>query len=154
VNDLLETLAKAIHRDYVRRREEDGVEPNDASLAPWEDLPETLKESNRSQAADIHRKLAAAGYQVVRAPQGDVPETNFEDEEIELLAELEHERWVDERLASGWRLDATRDVHTKRSPYLIPWAELTEDIRDLDRDSVRRIQVFLAQAGFAVLRVP
>jgi len=150
----IEKLAEAIHRDYVRRCKDRGIKPDDASLAKWEDLPETLRQSNRSQAAGLPRKVATAGYKVIPAPNRDTPKVNFNDQEVELLAELEHERWMSERLAAGWHLSDARDVDARRSPYLVPWAELSEDVRDLDRDTVRRIPIFLAQAGLAIVRRP
>jgi hypothetical protein len=148
----VEALAEAIHRDYIRRCEKEGIKVDDDSLAAWGDLSETLKASNRSQAADIHRKLTAAGYEVIRAPNKNVLAMHFDDQEVELLAQAEHERWVNERLADGWRLGEARDVEEKRSPYLVPWTYLSEDIRDLDRDTVRRIPIFLSDAGFSILR--
>ena len=57
-----ESLARAIHEDYVREQRKIGQSPGtNPSLVSWEDLPETLKESNRSQADHIGTKLKAVG---------------------------------------------------------------------------------------------
>lgn len=60
------------------------------------------------------------------------------NDEIELLAEIEHEDWIKERIESGWTL-GDKDVENKKSPYLIPYNELSEEIKDYDRDTIRNI---------------
>ncbi len=98
-------------------------------------------------------KLAAISCEI--APKGGAqrPAFEFSGEEVEQLAKLEHDRWEAERRADGWTYGATKDVDAKRSPYLIPWAELSEEVRDLDRDTVRKIPQFLAKVGLAVVRI-
>jgi len=148
-----EVMARAIHDDYVRRQRAEGHRSeDDPSLAAWESLPETLRDSNRHQSDDIEHKMAVLSYQIVEAAPGVAAVGAFGEGEVEHLAELEHERWTEERRAAGWTLGPVKDVHAKRSPYLVPWAELSEEVRDLDRDTVRRIPQFLATLGFAVVR--
>ena len=66
-----ETLARAIHDDYVAHQRLEGHTPEtNPSMAPWEDLPEHLKESNRDQAAHIGVKLAATGCGLSPSPTG------------------------------------------------------------------------------------
>jgi hypothetical protein len=67
---------------------------------------------------------------------------------------MEHLRWVEDRLRQGWRLGPRRDVAGKRSPYLVPWDELSEEVRDLDRDSVRAIPRLVAELGLSIFRRP
>jgi hypothetical protein len=151
-DDDTENLARAIHQDYLRRQGESVDAAADPSRAPWEALPETLRQSNRSQAADIERKLAAISCEAVSVDGIREPVRQFSPSEVEVLAHLEHERWMDERLASGWVFGSVKDVDTKRSPYLVPWDELSEEVRDLDRDTVRQIPQFLAGLGLVVVR--
>jgi hypothetical protein len=75
----------------------------------------------------------------------------FSSEEIETLAQMEHARWVDERKAAGWTYaPGNKDLENQTSPYLVPWEELTEDIKEIDRETVRSLPSFWAQAGFEV----
>jgi hypothetical protein len=149
----LEILAQAIHADYVRRRREQGPASDDPALASWDALPETLRHSNRDQARDIGRKLAAVGCELVpSADRHPPPAVEFTKPEIEYLARLEHDRWRGERQGDGWRSGPARDAERKLSPYLVPWESLTEDVRDLDRDTVRGLPGLLAVAGFTVRR--
>jgi hypothetical protein len=149
----LELVARAIHADYVRRMRSEGEgSSDDPSLLPWDELPETLRDSNRDQAADIESKLAAVSCEVATEAGGRVLVREFSADEIEQLAGLEHERWEAERLADGWTLGPVKDPVAKRSPYLVPWRDLSEDVRDLDRDTVRRIPQFLGEVGLLVVR--
>jgi hypothetical protein len=152
LNGRRETLAQAVHDDYVRRRREYGADPDDQALAPWEDLPETLRASSRAQAADLGEKLRTIGCELVPATNWDPPPLPFTATELEHLAVLEHQRWEGERRQDGWRPGPTRDPVRKISPYLVPWENLPEEIKDLDRDAIRALPIFLTRAGFAITR--
>jgi hypothetical protein len=96
--------------------------------------------------------VTAIGYEMYPAPARDVPETAFNDDEVERLAKMEHDRWFQERVSDGWTFGEQRDAQKKRSPYLVPWEQLSDDVRDLDRNTVRKIPTFAAQAGFVMRR--
>jgi len=149
-----EVLARAIHANYVanRRREGQSVETK-PSMAEWAQLPESLKESNRAQAASIWSKLAAIGCDIVPMTDWDAEPLVFTADEVEKLAPDEHQRWFKERMAAGWRLAAARDEQRKESPYLVGYEDLPEDVKEIDRDAVRGIPTFLAEIGYAVVRV-
>lgn len=149
----IEALARAIHSDYMKRSREQGAIGDDLSLRSWKALPEALRNSNRAQALDIEKKLTVVGCELIRKVSGDHPEFEFAEPEVEFLAKLEHKRWCEERLRAGWQLGASRDVRRKLSPYLVGWDSLTEEARDLDRDTVRGLPRFLAEAGFRIRRV-
>lgn len=149
---LLESLARAIHDEYVRaeRARAQSVVMN-PSTAPWEELPEALRESSRCQAADILDKLDAIDCDV-RPTRGAVgEESRLEPDEVEFLAELEHRRWVDERRRNGWVL-GPRDSLMKTTPYLMPWEELPEEMREYDRMFVRLIPDLLRAQGYRIIR--
>jgi release factor glutamine methyltransferase len=149
----VETLARAIHEDYVRRqRSRTTYAEGEPSLLPWDLLPESLKRSNRDQAIFIDAKLGAVGCDVVVLPGHEHRVFELEDQEIEFLARMEHERWVAERRGDGWTPGPERDLINKRTPYLVPWEGLSEAARDLDRDTVREIPRFLAEAGLGIVR--
>lgn len=46
----------------------------------------------------------------------DVPLFQFSEEEVELMAEMEHEGWVAEKLRKGWKYGPTRDDEAKTLP--------------------------------------
>lgn len=150
-SDLRETIAQAIHEAYRHARR--GKVLNRApSIARWDKLPDYLKESNRQQADHIFDKLHQIGCTVHKVTNRDITPITFTEDEIEIMAEMEHARWNMERLRDGWKWDEKRDVIKKTSPYLVGWSELPEDAKESDRQTVRRIPEFLAKVGLEVRR--
>lgn len=152
-----ERLAHAIHDTYGAVHENGmqaavarGQVPGGAaSLGPWDELPEEFKESNRAQAREIGERLAAIGC--IMVPTFD-PTLDFalDDDEVQLLARLEHERWMDERTAQGFEFGPVRGERTR--PDLVPWERLSDEARMRNMQAVRRIPGMLDRAGFQVLR--
>lgn len=141
----IDSIARAFHLHYILMKKKEAVnkgskfQRNERSLQHWTSLPESLKESNRQAADHIDVKLRSIGCErVIRRKE----KTNFKfkKEEIEILGEMEHNRWNAERYLDGWSL-GKKDVDNKKSPYLLEWSdpELPEDIKDYDRDLVRSI---------------
>lgn len=144
------------------------------SLVAYENLPEEIKEQNRDLVQDIPNKLAAAGY-VLHREEGKGQPQAFSKEEVDLLAEQEHERWVLLKLAQGWSYAPTRDDDARRHPDMVPWRELgpeerqqhygmdgasrvgpgtlPEDVKEKDLGLVRKIGSILSASGYTVTKV-
>jgi len=149
-----EIMARAIHEDYVRNEREKGFTPEtNPALVPWKDLPEHLRESNRAQAEHIHFKLEAIGCDVAITNDWDAQPIVFSPEEVELMAKMEHERFVEERLREGWKRGARKNLSKKTTSTLVPWDVLPEEEREKDRNAVRGISTLLAMARFQVYRL-
>jgi hypothetical protein len=147
-----EILARAIHEEYVRDQRQRGETPRtNPSMASWDRLAEDLQESNRRQAEHIGSKLHQAGCIIIPRTDWDEPLFSFTPEEVEALARSEHERFVAERQSQGWK-PGPKDVERKTSPYLVPWEELDEQARELDRNAVRHLPILLAKVGFRIQR--
>ncbi|MDQ3647193.1 MAG: RyR domain-containing protein [Actinomycetota bacterium] len=149
----IEILARAKHDDYLAREIARGTAADNPSAVPWQRLPESLRESNRSFAASVGAKLDAIGATL--APLGaESPREDLElDEELlEDLARAEHDRWVADLRADGWRhTRGSKDSERKLHPLLVPWEELSEPEREKDRDGVRGLPLMLARAGYRLL---
>jgi ppGpp synthetase/RelA/SpoT-type nucleotidyltranferase/ADP-ribose pyrophosphatase YjhB (NUDIX family) len=150
-DDALVQMARLAHAKFL----EEGRHKNkDRSMQPWESLGEDFRQSNRDQAAYMEQTLNAGGFDVKRAtgpfPVLDLTEARFDDA-VETMAQLEHGRWNVERTRSGWRYGEKRDPDQMISPYLVPWVDLAEDIREYDRVSVRRFPLMLARLGWQVV---
>ena len=76
----------------------------------------------------------------------------FSFDEIESLAEFNHEEWVKERISFGWTYSPYRDVEKKLSPYFVPWEELSDEIKEFDRDPIRNIPKILNLIAMKVVR--
>jgi hypothetical protein len=149
-----EILAHAIHEEYRQHMKEQGFTPQaKPSMVPWEDLPEVFKESNRGQAEHIQLKLETISCEIAMSNDWDEPLFEFSRREVELLAEMEHKRWVEGYLRNGWKYSSTRDDEAKTHPCLVRWDVLPDDEKDKDRVLVRHLPSFLAKEGFQVYRM-
>jgi voltage-gated potassium channel Kch len=150
-----ESLARAKHEEYVRHELARGVALGEGPMVAWEQLDEGWKDANRAFADGIGAKLAAAGCVLVPAPLIDPHATlfSFTPEELESLARSEHDRWVAERVRSGWRYGPERDDDRKIHPLIVDWDQLPDSERAKDREPVREIPEMLAYAGFEIVRI-
>lgn len=148
-----EILARAIHEEYRRDRLEKGetIESN-PSLVAWEELPETLKNSNRRQADYMGVKLKTVGCYIVPMTDWNADSVKFTADEIESMSQMEHDHWMKERLDDGWKHGAEKDIKKKISPFLVPWDDLPEEEKEKDRNPVREMPNFLSRAGFQIYR--
>lgn len=147
----VEVIARAMHERYLRERSDLGESPaENPTLVPWAELPESLRESNRSFARGIEEKLPLVGWELVE--QGGRAPLVVEPAEVELLAPQEHERWRRDLEADGWRFGPDRDPERRLHPMLVGWEELPAAEREKDRRAVEEIPGLLAAVGYAVRR--
>jgi len=150
----IEALARAIHKVYVDlRREKGDTETSNPSMAPWRELGEALRRSNREQASHIGAKLRAMSCSVNSLLDWDAPLFEFASDEVETLARMEHERYLKERHDAAWRYGPKRDLLLKTNPNLVPWGDLPETTREFNRDIVRQTPCHLAAEGFQICRL-
>jgi len=151
-----ETLARAMHEEYAADQTRRGVTAREnPAVVPWEQLPDDLRESNLRQADHIVAKLAAVGYDIAPLTDWDAEDFVFAPDEVEAMAEMEHARWMNERLAAGWRYDpGDKDLERKTSPFLLErWEDLPEEQKDIDRGAASDLPRLLASVGLQVVRV-
>jgi hypothetical protein len=74
----------------------------------------------------------------------------FDDDELGLLARIEHGRWVAERMALGYHLGPVREGRSH--PDLVPWEELSDEVRAKEMDAARELPATLASVGFQIVR--
>lgn len=126
-NRALEDEAQANHEAYL-----EGLAPEARRGQPdWVTLDESRKESNRW--AVLARRIKQTLWKDV--PKSERPAA------LERLAISEHNRWMAEKIMSGWRRgagpDGKQDREHRLHPDICPWSELTEDGREKDRVQVR-----------------
>ena len=146
-------IARAMHEDYVAREIAKGNTPEEnPSMVGWEALPERLKESNRHQADHLADRLRAFGYRIASITDRDAGLFEFEPDEIEAMARMEHDRWCEERRSAGYTYAPGPKTDTTH-PDLVPYDDLSEEDKEKDRDMVRGLPRFLARAGLRIERV-
>jgi RyR domain len=70
----------------------------------------------------------------------------------ELLARHLHDTWVRLRVSEGWTLGPTRNDERKEHPCLIPYEQLPEAEKELDRQMTRATLSTLVALGFEIAR--
>ncbi|HEY45963.1 MAG: hypothetical protein AMJ88_09400 [Anaerolineae bacterium SM23_ 63] len=148
-----EMLARAVHEDYVQEQKLLGYTSEDnPTLVPWDQLSEEKKGSNRRYADHMGIKLGAVEHRIEPLRDWNAVDYEFKENDIEIMARMEHERWCQELRREGWRYGPTRDDARKVHPALVPWTDLPENERDKNRDFIRDLPRLLSRVGFQVQR--
>lgn len=149
--DNLEKLAIAIHELYNQKQLE-RYPDKPLEYPRFADLTESLKYSNLRQARGIIDKLDMLDCKMMpKGSKGEVV-TEFSPEVIESAAIAEHEAWMKERIGNGWVYGSGKDADKKISPYIVPYEELSEEIKELDRDTIRSIPLLADMIGMSIYR--
>lgn len=145
-------LARTIHEHYRDSIAAQGRDPDSEPAGrPWEGLDDSYRDASRHQADHLAAKLAILDCRAV--PEELVETFRFAPLEAERLAAVEHRRWAADRYLDGWTWAEKRDNARKHHPQLIPYADLSEPMKDLDRFAVRLAPTLLARSGRALLRL-
>ncbi|EXJ17175.1 RyR domain-containing protein [Imhoffiella purpurea] len=144
-------MARSIHDHYRDSIAAQGRDPDrEPAGRPWESLPVSYRQANRHQADHLWAKLAVTDCKAVAEEMVD--SFAFTPLEVERLAVIEHRRWAADRYLDGWSYAPQRDNALKHHPQLVPYAELSEAMKDLDRFAVRGVPSLLARTGLGVVR--
>jgi hypothetical protein len=122
-------------------------------VAEWDELDRGTQESNRRAADGAVAALRLVGCVLAPLYGWDGTGFAFSEEELEVLARAEHERWSEDRRRAGWTYAAVRDNDRRRHPALVAWDELPEHEKAKNRESSAELPAVLARAGFELIRV-
>lgn len=143
-----EDMAESTHESYRPWGLADLLKEH-KELAEWKQLDKTFKQSNYDQVDHIDEKLKRIGL-ALRRVSGKPVVYEFNKDQIEKLAEMEHGRWVVERLLDGWTFGDVRDNRKKTRPQLISWADLPEKEKKKDWEFVRALPARLGEYGYEI----
>jgi hypothetical protein len=156
LSDVDDRVAKQLHEDYCAKDDlECASNPGRqkaAANAPWAELAETYRDSNRWVADHFEVKLRAVGCKLVPTESGQ-PAAQWSEKEMDLLARMEHDRWWADRALDGWTYAPVRVNQRKLHNNMIPYEQLPEAVKKLDKDSVRTVMGVLRASGLEVVRV-
>jgi hypothetical protein len=151
VPDAQEAFARALHEAYVRQRLDAGEHLGSTpSLSSWNDLSHEFKESSRRNARDVRAIVTSLGYDLTLADEDSG--ATLSEGEVEALAERLHERWVEERQASGWRYGERREDDRRLHPDLVEWVNLPDARREIERNLGRELPFLARNAGLILVR--
>lgn len=158
VREDLDGMAKLVHRNYLELREKQRqATPKEKwtekpADKPWEQLAENYREDNRNNADHLEVKLRAVSCLLVRSGDlGSRVPHEFTTEEVEVLAAMEHGRWNASKWLDGWKLGPRNDS-LKLHDNLVPYSDLPENIKDYDRDTVRKLPQVYRDFGYSVVK--
>ncbi|KAF2264435.1 hypothetical protein CC78DRAFT_533285 [Lojkania enalia] len=160
IRDLLAERLNQAYIDHKRRTELSKPENRGKSqeqidvehfLKPWDRLEENYRESNREHADAIPEKLCMIYCFLSERKDNRKPVTSFTEEEIDVMAQAEKARWNSERLQRQWRT-GKRSANQRTTPFLMPWEDLDEEVKDLDRILVRSYPDILPE-DYAIYRM-
>lgn len=127
---------------FTQRYNASNAEENKESKEPeeWEVT------SNLAAARHVHAKLAAIGLSVSSVREGFTPTPTVIDANRHamggsghphstVLAKMEHNRWMAERLMAGWRF-GTKSNELRERKSLLHWGELPTDEREKDYNQI------------------
>jgi hypothetical protein len=130
----VELVARMVHE--LLRRSLDFGSPY--GLQAYEDLPDHIKVANRQQVLRAPELLTALGYHVEHDDKArERPAVHLTEAEIEQASIAEHEGWMRQKTSAGYRYGELRDDPNRTHPSLVPWDQLPESVRELDRQRVR-----------------
>jgi hypothetical protein len=149
---ITETLARSIHERYLENRFAAGeTVSTNSSLRSWPELPDPLKESNRSQAEGLVASLEDCGYWVAPRTDWSQAPSPLPLVAVDEMARREHERWATDLRQQGWQYGpGEKDSDRRTSPDLVEWSALDDATRQKDFEAVREWPALLASIGLQI----
>ncbi len=103
----------------------------------WRGVPETYRNANRAAVDSALVKLWDAGWRPATDADGaGGVHPPIDDAMLRRLSEVEHARWIAERLLSGWQ-PGKRDNRLMMHDNIVDWGTLTSELQERDADQVR-----------------
>lgn len=143
IDGALDQGAAVAHEFYNKglgKRDPMSMRELQSAMKDWSDVFETYRAANRAVADAALVKVWDAGWRpALKSEKGDTAPTVAVDL-MERLARTEHDRWMAERLMSGWRPTAAGEARNNdlmAHDKLVPWESLSADDRNNDVVQVR-----------------
>ena len=143
-------LAKHLHSTF---RALSGDEQS--ANASWMALAETYRRANRHAADHMAAKLWSLGLATERhSTESSLTidaawERGLESRtsDLEHVAQLEHRRWIADRVMEGWTYAKTRDDDRRHHPDLAAFEDIALREQNKDRDQITQLRVFMKEAA-------
>ena len=71
---------------------------------------------------------------------------------IEILAQHAHDVWAAQRISEGWSYDRKRNERSKVTPLLVPYHDLPESDKEVDRNMVIETLRAVMALGYEITR--
>ena len=151
-------IAPRIHEFFREQSRREGWSMSPNFDKPFDDLAPEAKADNRAAAARIPRVLELIGLFVVPEKSPGVISGQryaaIRERHEDLLAEAEHDGWMEFRKLNGWKHGAQRDDAQKISPAMVPYDQLTDQDKRKDRNNIAKYPEMLSGSGYAIATKP
>jgi hypothetical protein len=149
------SVDRAIHEVYLsgQKQSNDSKIENQSSKMNWDNLDEEVKQLNRMLAENIPYYLLLINCSYRPKPGKSNREDQlmqFTEEEIEYIAQMAHERWVHKKLSKGYTYGEHKDDKKKIHNCIMPWEQLPEELKGVDRNTIKSLPRILDNAGFEI----
>jgi hypothetical protein len=147
-----EEIAQAMHNKYFEKALKGGAKIGERpALNVWHNLPAHLQNSNRWQFEHLFVKIRLAdnrfadpdfsGGDLVKytAMVSNKEFKGLVEPHKSTLSRMEHNRWSAEKWLTGWEYSPERDDSKKRHSDLLPYDELSGEVRQLDIDTAENM---------------
>ena len=140
LNAQQDKAARLIHEMYCESLFALGeTAATNSSLILWENLSESMKDSNRNQADHLPVKLRAIDLSMKKV-LGQTTKLTFTEEQILLLSEMEHRRWMAGKQLDGWRTTSgKKNNKLKLNPLIVDFDQLPEHEKQKDVETITSI---------------
>lgn len=145
IDGVLDQGAAIAHEHYNKglgQRDAMSMRELQSAMKDWSDVLETYRSANRAVADAAMVKVWDAGFRPADKEKGEKGEHAIAapPELIEKMARREHDRWMAERLMSGWRPTGegeARNNDLMAHDKIVGWDQLNEADRNNDVTQVR-----------------
>jgi len=146
-------LAPAVHDIYRQLAKEEGWQFK--YDMEFKDLPAEIKADNVAAAHRIPWILELAGLflapKEIKSESSDPRVGETLERLLNILAEEEHDLWVDVKRANGWRQGEKRDDNKLIHNCLVPYRDLRAEDQKKDQNSVCNFPRIVELAGFKIV---
>jgi hypothetical protein len=71
---------------------------------------------------------------------------------LEILARNTHEVWSQQKIIEGWKYGTTLSQEEKITPFLVPYKDLPEEIKQYDRNTALETLKLVIELGYNITK--
>lgn len=147
-------IAPLIHSFWMERIDD----PCNELSVEYSFLPVFIKESNVQAVRRIPKVLEAGGFrlttidnfQSITQEEYITQIENNGNRLLKIMAETEHELWIEFYRLNGWDYGEIRNDYDKKHNCMVPYDQLSENDQKKDLDLVLDYQEIVQKAGFGI----
>lgn len=154
INPTIDTIALKFHDHYIEHQKSSNTESDsNPFLTEWDLLPEERKDSYRNKVRTLEIFMNSFGFKISTKSAIKNKTIQFTNVECQKLAEIEHSRWLADRILAGWRYqEGNRINNLKKNPLLVEWSKLSERSKNSNIKQIQDIPEILSSCNLIIER--